>query len=59
MKRRTKKPYAAIALAATKHADKVMNALPKDETREQREHWAVAFEAFKRGARWAHKRRAS
>jgi hypothetical protein len=46
-------PYYRIANAAAYHANKVMNALPKDETREQREHWAVAFEAFKRGARWA------
>ena len=46
-------PYAKITRAAGHHADKVMNAMPYDEKREQREHWAVAFEAFKRGARWA------
>jgi hypothetical protein len=43
-----------IYQAATKYADYVMNTMKPDTPRRQQlAHWNVAFEAFKRGARWA------
>lgn len=59
MKRRQPVPYAALTRAAGEHADAVMNAMPRAgkyarvARARQREAWNVAFEAFKRGARWA------
>jgi len=53
-------PYAEITRAAGKHAEDVMNRLPRGKGwpfKKHREHWNVAFEAFKQGARWAMKGR--
>ena len=47
-------PYFRINSAAASYADGVMNRLPRRARVKQLEHWAVAFEAFKRGARWRH-----
>lgn len=54
---RRKMPYSAITAAAGHYADAVMNGMPRERPpfTKQRAAWSVAFEAFKRGARWAHR----